>query len=247
MKKLFLALILIFCCTITTLASLTFAVDGDRIAYNSATLGSITDGTIMMRVYLTDATARQLLLSHIGEGYEIAYRGDVANDPFQASRHRATTYIESAANAASFAAYGTNKWLFVAFTWNTSGASTDQKLLIGDAVLGAAEPSAYTSQLLGAGTPGTTNADVYIGNGVVTSRELHGRVNWAAVYNRSMINLEIIQQQFYEFPAPGCVLFTYPGSNGTGTQIDYSGNVNNGTITGTLAISDNPTFGRMFR
>lgn len=248
MRKLLLAIILTLCCSMNSLASLTFAVNADRVTHNNATLGSISTITILIRVYLTDATARQYLCAQVGApDWQITWRADLAGDYFEIGRQQGTAFINAQANAANFAAYGTSKWLFIAAVMVPNGAASTNKILIGDATTPAAEPSSYVAQVAGAGTIDTTNADFYVGNGAVTTRELHGSVDFCAVYDRALTTLEIQQQQFWEFPASGCVLFTYPGLFGTGTQPDYSKYAISGTITGTLATFNPATFGRNFR
>lgn len=247
MRK-FLAIVLLLLISSSVQASLTFAVDGDRVTHNGTALGTITNGTIGMWVYITDNTARQVLIEKLSPGgWSIAHRADVANDPIECFRLRATANVTANANSTSFGAFGINKWVFLAFTWNTAGADADQRILVGDLSTLAVGPSAYTAQTVGTGTIDTTNADVHVGTGAVTTRETHGRIAWVGVWSTALTNAQIQQQQFRPRcdPGAGCVFFVPYGYNGLGSQIDYSGNAIHGTITGTLVVSDHVPLGAL--
>lgn len=198
--------------------------------------GTHSAGTVLAWIYPTDDTARQSIYNHVGGGssvgeYGLNWRGDQAGDNFQAFRQRGTTYLQVNADAANFAAYGTNKWLFIAFHWNTNAANGLQRMFIGDLSLPAAEPSAYTVQTVGVGVVGSGSGAFRMGNGAVTSREFHGIVGWCGIWEQYLTPEQIIEQQFRPYVTPNCLLFTHYGWNETGTQADWSGNANGGAVT----------------
>lgn len=198
--------------------------------------GTHSAGTVLAWVYPTDDTARQYIWNHIGGvgsigEYGIQWRADLAGDNFECFRQRGTTYVQVTGAAANFAAYGINKWIFVAFQWNTSAANSSQRMFIGDRNLPAAEPSAYVTQTVGVGTIGSGSGAFRMGNGAVTSREFHGIVGWCGIWEQYLTTGQIIEQQFRPHVTPNCLLFTHYGWNGTSTQTDWSGNANGGAVT----------------
>ncbi len=68
----------------------------------------------------------------------------------------------------------------------------------------------------------------------------YGSIAVAMVWNRVLSLAELRAQQFYPHPTAGCVLFTHLGYNGTGTQVDLSGNGNNGTVSGATVADHVP-------
>lgn len=220
--------------------ALLYAADGDRVDFASNSVLDLGNtGTIMMWLRLNDDTQRMTILGRDGTTaggtayYNIDHRADLAGDPFQCSRERATSQIIAASNAANFAAYGLNKWIFLAFVFDTAGANADQKCLMGDLSTIAAEPSSYSSQSVGSGAASTSygTSAVRVGNSLTnTARETRGDIAWVSVWNVALTTPQIIQQQFRPRIGAGCVL--YAPFYTTGTQRDYSGNAQSGSVTG---------------
>lgn len=137
----------------------------------------------------------------------------------------------------------TNTWQFLGGTWNNSGTSTDQHLYRGLLTTNVTECSSYApgSPNVGGGTNiSDASKDLYIGNGsadaATWSNSFVGSIAWVGMWNRQLSLAEILTQQYRPRKTSGCVLFMHLGFNGTGSQIDLSGNGNNGTVTGaTLA------------
>jgi hypothetical protein len=201
----------------------------------------MTDGTFLVWCYPTDNTVRQGLVYHIGGGggtgeYYLEWQGQQVAKNFDVARMRGTQYSLARADAANFANFATSKWNFIAGAFDTVN-TTGNKLLIGDLTHAAAEPSAYTIQRTGSGAASTSNGDCYIGVHSNTTFEFHGEIAFVGVWNRVLSNAEIIQQQWRPRITSGCVLFTFPGLYGTGSQPDFSGNATSGTITGAAASS----------
>lgn len=221
--------------------SLLFAADGDLVDMGTSTSLVPTAGSWMGWVYLTSDTDRQgLWQSNGADEHGVHWNAHAAGDPFDAYFTRSTSALLVNANAANFAAYGLNKWVFFSFVWNSAGANSDQKFFMGDLATPCAEPSAYNTQLVGSGTSGTSITSCYIGNQGLTSRELKGRCAWNAMWNRALTREEHIVQQYRPHVTSGCVAFYHIGANGTGTQADWSGNGNNATVTGCSVDVDVP-------
>lgn len=219
-------------------AAISAVADGQRASHYQATAGygfrSVdTQGTFLIWFYPTDDTARQVLFNAVGGGdWQISWRADLAGDNFEGFRALSPTYLSNSAAAANFAAYGLNKWLFMAFTFNTAGAAGDQKLYMGDLTRLAREPSSYVSQTAGSGSTIATGPTLFVGNSVATTREFHGRIAHFSVWNRALTQREIWQQQFRPHVTSGNVLFTHYGyANGLTTHTDWSGYRQNGTST----------------
>lgn len=217
--------------------ALQYSADNDRVEVTSnAVLDLQETGTIAIWVYLTDDTLRQNLFSRQGTVayYDIAWRADLAGDYFVCSRQQGITDNLAQADAANFAAYGLNKWVFIVFTWNSNGANADQKILIGDLITPAAEPSSYTTQTVGSGVVsaswGTNN--LFVGNSATNqTREIRGRIAWVGTWNTSLTTQQIISQQWHPRLTTGNVLFMHLGWPDT-TRPDFSGNALASTLTG---------------
>jgi len=176
----------------------------------------------------------------------INFRGDLANDPFDTTRHRATAPTGGTANAASFASYALNSWLFLVATFDTAGANGDQKLLIGNLTTPPTEPSAYTAQQVGSGTPGETVSPFTFGNNAnSTTRVFIGDIAAVSFFNRVLTANEIYQVWRFNAPLSGRIVQSHYGLLGTGTQPDWSGNGRTGTVTG-ATVSAHVPLGPLF-
>jgi hypothetical protein len=145
---------------------------------------------------------------------------------FAVDRVTAPALAESTA-----AAYSANAWLFIAVAYNTSVAP---QIYTGTLTTSAAEVS-YNSQDAGSGATGDNNANnQFVGAfGAGTTGNPNADIAWVGIWNRKLSSGEIAAQQFRPRVTSGSVLFTHYGYNGLSTQPDWSGNGNNGTVTGT--------------
>ena len=231
---------------------LLYSADGHRVQHASNSIYNFgATGTFMMWIYATSDTLRQSIISRDGTTayYAMAWRADLAGDNFEWTRQRSTAQVAAISGAANFAAYGLNKWLFIAGVFNTGGANADQKIYMGDRNTSAAEPSSYSSQTVGSGTVSTTYGtnDLYIGNSRInTAREFNGRIAFCHLLNTALTQKQIIAQQWKpQIRAGETVLFAHYGFPGTSCP-DYSGNKINGTVTGAVNaphVPFSPLFG----
>lgn len=138
----------------------------------------------------------------------------------------------------------TNKWYFVACTGD-SGASAGNiiHIYVGDLLTIVTEVS-YTSKQDGTGTvPGDSGADFIIGN---NTNHLSSTV-WNGDIANSMFLPGVVltvgqfrSLQFQMQPIANTKIFHELGFNGTSTQTDWSGNANNGTVTGATQVAHIP-------
>ena len=139
----------------------------------------------------------------------------------------------------------TGKWVCLACVYDMAVGTTATKLYSGDGVTLLAEPSSYSAQTGAADSPGDDSADPYLVSGLGVN--LDAKIGPVAVFNRVLSLAELQSWQFRPRMMDGCVGYWHLGFNGTGSQIDYSGNGNHGTVTGATVTAHPPQsapFGR---
>lgn len=152
-----------------------------------------------------------------------------------------STELEVRADLSDFGAYpGANAWFFVVGQAEVGAGNGAQRLFMGSESAFAAEPSVYFKQQDGASPNSNAGHDQLIGNRESDSRQFDGDIAFAAIWNRKLTLGEIIQQQFRPTPTSGCVAMWFPGWQGTGTQRDYTGRGNNGSVTAASIVSGWP-------
>lgn len=221
------------------------SASSDKINVGSGTsLDNLTTGTYLSWVFLRSSPAHDGAISWKGlaasgsRQFRFNSGGSLLLAIFRATTN---TQIEGTPSAIGF-----DKWSFVATVHNTGGANGDQKLFGGDLSTIAAEPSSYISQSVGSGAVGdNSSTDMIIGNRETNGRNFEGLIAWIGIWNRVLTLGEMQAQQFRPHVTSGCVLFTHCGYNGTGTQADWSGNGNNGTVTG-ATVADHVPLGPPF-
>jgi hypothetical protein len=141
-----------------------------------------------------------------------------------------------------------NTWNFVAVTWDAvNTVDTDQKVYVGNLTTPAAEVGSYAVQQSGSGSH-TSNAgtDFIIGNKSNNNAPTNARIANLRMWNRILTAGEILTQQKNRGPIGiGSALNMELGWNGTGTQPDWSGNGNNGTVSG-MTVADHVPLGPRF-
>jgi hypothetical protein len=126
-----------------------------------------------------------------------------------------------------------NEWQTVAFTWSmTSGGPKAYRGTLTSTLIDIS-----TTPDDGTGTKvDDSSGDFRVGSRDGASAALPCDVAWVGLWTRVLSLGELQAQQTRPHPTAGCVLFSVLGYNGTGTQPDWSGNGNVGTVTGaTLA------------
>lgn len=159
---------------------------------------------------------------------------------------RATTNLTVSGDLSLLAV---DEWNCLAYVHDTGGADGDQQIYEGNLTNLLTEVGSYGTQVVGAGTPGDNSANnLIIGNRENDGRNFDGIIAFIAQWNRVLTLAELRQQQWHPFPTSGCVLWMQLGflPPGTGTQLDLSGNGNNGTVTGAAKGEHTPISIPMF-
>lgn len=130
-----------------------------------------------------------------------------------------------------------NSWWFIALTVSSGLVP---RLYLGTLSAPVYEV-AYASQTAGTGSPVSDAAgDLVVGNVRTLNRSTAMHAAYASYWNRALSLGELAQQQYRPTPGNGCRMFSVYGYNGTGTQPDYSGNGNHGTVTGATVADHVP-------
>lgn len=203
--------------------------------------------TLMLWVYRTDNGTNQTIIAKDGsftQGWNFTVTDDNGEGTMLFFVWRSTN-SEAKSNSTSANRIPLNTWTCVGVVFEEA-AGQRVKFFIGNQTTTIAEVSGYTGVVNGTGTPGNDGSiDLYIGN-IVRSGTAYApgaRIGPTAVFNRVLTVGEMQAWQHDPKMMAGCVGLWNLGDNGTGTQPDYSGNGNNGTVTGATQ-SDNPPLRR---
>ena len=126
-------------------------------------------------------------------------------------------------------------WKFIAITYDESDGG---RVFHGSRTVTVAE-SGYSTRQVGSGaTRDDSTINMNIGNGTTgESNAIDGRIAVCSIFNIRLTLAAIIRMQFRILNTLENVGYWHLGYNGTGTQFDYSGNGNVGTVTG-AAVAD---------
>lgn len=223
--------------------ALTFGgATSDRVNHGSgAALDDLDPFTVILWVYPTTLTAGRRLYSKNTAG------GAVVKNLRLESGGNLGTFVSRSGSPNNYltsdAPLSTDKWHCVAWAFDSAAAAGETtSLYTGDLTSALAERS-YATASDGAGTYGSdATADLVVGNrGDNLTMAFEGRIARVAVYDRALTLGELRALQFApaaRWNAPGCVLLA--DYHGTGTQPDYSGNGNAGTVTGATVSAHVP-------
>jgi hypothetical protein len=226
--------------------ALTFgAVASDRVQLaHAASLADIAAGTYLSWIRPTGNTAFRRLYQKnnvASAAYRIFAHGNTPTAQIGFEVGRATVACQAYGNCANFAAYSLNAWTFCAARYDTAASNGDQELYVGNLTTPLAEPSAYAVQQVGSGTvTADAGSDPRVGNNAADTGALQGDMAFFGLWNRYLTYGEMLAQQWHPHPTEGCVVFLMLGWNGTSTQPDWSGNLNNGTVTGATVAAHVP-------
>lgn len=233
------------------MAALTFgAATSDRVNCGSATSldNLVSSGgtvTAIAWIYPTAFSGRAIISKQrssaaVGWGMTVN-----ASSQLRVIHERATTDLQYVANNLTLSA---NTYYCVAGV--IDGTANTGKLYVGSLTTNMTETT-YGTTDGGSGTYGADAArSLFIGNvdGTTPNLSFEGDIFAVAVFNRGLTLGELITWQWQPQKMNGCVLYVQCGWNGTGTQPDWSGNTNNGTVTGATAstrgVPLTPVFGR---
>jgi concanavalin A-like lectin/glucanase superfamily protein len=208
---------------------------------HAASVADLIDLTVLMWVYPTTLTASRGLFT-IGATASIptvAIRLATASTDLDVRVQQATSQAQYVSNDNPLA---TNTWCFLAATYS-QGATPRSRIYRGRLTSSAVE-STYVTTTTGTGNKSSetgSGSNLTWGNrftaGPAYAQAFQGRIAVGAYFNRVLTLGEILDWQFRPRKMTGCVAFYHLGFAGTGTQPDWSGNGNAGTVTG-ATVSD---------
>lgn len=135
----------------------------------------------------------------------------------------------------------TNTWQLVAVTCDIGAAAGEVFNVYVGSLTSLAAECTYGTTTDGSGTQVSESAGILrIGNNNPGTTVFQGRIGPSAQFNRALSLSEIHQWQQEVQALDGCVGLWLWGDNGTGTQTDYSGYGNSGTVTGATRADDPP-------
>lgn len=133
-----------------------------------------------------------------------------------------------------------NAWQFIASTHDGSATGDIIRLYYGNlTTIAALLTIGYSEDASGTLTD-DSGADVRLGKGGGGGDSFTCIHGWVGMWNTRLTLEQIRAQQFTPHVTGGCVLFTHLGFDGTTSQPDWSGNANNGTITGAVVADHVP-------
>lgn len=198
----------------------------DRASIAAATsINTLPARTILMWVYVTTLTsARTIWSKDVANTFILSGTGgDVRLQLDQATTD--TNYITSNAPLAL------NTWTCLAYTYDQ--AATPRIHIYAGTLSALMAEATYGTATDGSGNAADDSAGAWLwGNRSAFDRALQGRIAVGMAWNRVLALGELKAQQFRPHVTSGCVIFNIFGFNGTGTQPDWSGNLNAGTVTG---------------
>jgi len=213
-------------------------------------LDNVDAGTVAFWVFPTDNTARQVIWTKSSDSLQLNANATPKNLQVQKSRNSGTAYLNVIADLANFAHYGIDKWVFVVATWDINDVN-NCTLHAGDLSNLAAEPSSYSTQTAGSGTPDDNSGSVFkIGrHNSAGNRYFVGRVAKGWHFDKVLSAGERANLQWSgkisDFAS--CIFYTEYGFQGAADSPDWTGNGFTGTQVSTLTVADHvplgPTFG----
>ncbi len=130
------------------------------------------------------------------------------------------------------------EWAFLVYAYDLNANST--VLYKGSLSAIAVDVTSGTSAQ-GSGTFTAPTGALRIGGNGVSVSTADCEIAYVQIVNGRKLTLgEIRTLQFQPHFVPDTALFSHYGFNGTGTQADWSGNVNNGTVTGATVSAHVP-------
>lgn len=153
-------------------------------------------------------------------------------DDFYLSIDRATTLAEAASNEN----FATGKWWFLAGTYDESDGP---RLFKGDLDTAVAE-CAYTTRNVGAGATNSSTGVLRVGTGYnFTTGQPDARVALFGLRNDRLTLTQIRRLQYAPLMAESATkLLWWLGYNGLTNVPDLSGNLNTGTVAGSVALAN---------
>ena len=226
-----------------TFAALSFT-DGssNNVNYGSgSSLDNLHEHTLIMWLYVRSLTASNRIVASkevnsattFDKQWQIRSSGQL--DTFMnTSGTDATARSNTGAGNVVYA----GQWFYIVFSMSSSMVP---RLYLGTATTTVKEVS-YVTQTTGTGSPTDESASNFIlGNNQLLARAGNFDIAYVQYINRELSLGELRSLQYRPRFVTGTRLLSFPGFNRTGTQTDYSGFGNSGTVTGaTLSLPTPP-------
>lgn len=208
----------------------------DRIDHgSSSTIDNVlTAFTTLMWVYPTTISDNRgfwsILLNSGTSDHRLTFSGTSGFLRTRISEGASATNYITNNNALSI-----NGWYCVALSYEASGTGR-AKIFVGTLTSKLTQCTYSTAtDGTGASMDAHSSNSLIVGNRFVTGayvQAFQGSISKLLFWSRRLSDDEIYSQQFVHRPTENCILYSEYGYNGTGSQPDWSGNLNNGTVTG---------------
>lgn len=214
--------------------SLSFtAATTNRVAYGTA-LGNWTAGSWVFWYYPTTLASFVSIVQLYGSSAVPSIIGGVTTSELRMVWRRGAggSNMTYETNNASIT---TNKWWYVGATVDQSaGAGVKVKFYVGDLSTLAVLKTNGTTTDVSSGYVTNNGATFYVGDNATDVTPQVMRFACVQFFPSIVLTLAEIQALQFRFGPwrTGVKLFSHLGFNGTGTQPDWSGNGNAGTVTG---------------
>lgn len=219
------------------------AATSDRVDHGSAaSLDNLDPFTMMMWLRVTSLTANRRFHEKNAAVNRSFLSGGTGNISVDRGRSGGTAIYVTNDTPLTL-----NAWQLLAFTFDTgAGAGEVINIYMGDLTTLAVE-STYGSTADGSGAISTDAAgNLVVGNRSSTfNRAFPGDIAVVTYVNAVLSLNQIRDWQFRPRQLVNSVLYSHYGFNGTGTQPDWSGNGNSGTVTG-ATVADHVPLGPAF-
>lgn len=181
---------------------------------------------VMQHFPVINSTARQITLSGTGGAVQVINPHTTDIDDYTTNTNPLVL----------------NTWNFIGVTADPAGAANEHINIYIGSLTAVATECGYGSITDGAAAADTLTAvGPVIGNrNPSNNRAWQGRIAMASYWDRVLTISEIRQQQFRPQKESGCVMLHHYGFNNGGSEIDYSGEFNAGTITGATVAPHAP-------
>lgn len=211
-----------------------------------SSVNNIATGSVLLSAYMdgvAPAADQRFWAKSTGGGRFFGYIRATSGD-LHLERAGSGAATSCRVTQASLAAFGVSKWLWLLFTWDRTGATAPHIYCCDTTgATGLVEASSYVTQTTGGTGAGDDSASAMrVGGNQSGSpgNSLDGKIATFRLFTRvlSLAEADALTRE-PKLVLANCVLDCHYGFNGTGSQPDWSGNGNTGTVTG-ATVADHP-------
>lgn len=216
--------------------ALLFNANAERVTHSAAaSINSLDAQTWVFWYYYNGSPPGSARLFYKGSVQVWIGNGGAATDSIRYFRARATTGTELTPSTT----LTSNAWNYVAIVEDDG---VTPHVYFGSVSSAATEVS-YSAQVTGVGAPNDdSGSNLDIGGRSSANAYAQGSIALVGIWSRVLTLPEINAQRAMLVPmnTNGLALFANYGWNGVGAQPDWSGNLNNGTVTGATVANHAP-------